>query len=80
MISIEKISKDILVLTKIGRIMKRKIGFMNSGNRHDGTTWYVLVFACQFDAKTATLYKEESVFVAKEVYDAVSVGQEITVK
>lgn len=53
---------------------------MNSGKRHDGTAWYVLVFACQFDPKTVTLYKEESVFVTGDVYEAVTVGQEITVK
>lgn len=60
--------------------MKRKITFMNSGKRHDGTDWYQLVLGCQYDPKTATLYKEEVAFVDKDTYKALKVGAEITIK
>ena len=53
---------------------------MNSGKRHDGTDWYQLVLGCQYDPKTATLYKEEVAFVDRDTYKALKVGAEITIK
>jgi hypothetical protein len=49
---------------------------MNSGHRADGSEWFMLVFACQL--VNDRLYDEHRLFVTKTIYEAVKVGQELT--
>ena len=57
--------------------MKRKITSLNTGTKN-ANAWYMIVFGATL--VDSTLYEEKVVFVPKDIFDNVTIGQELTLK